>query len=93
MAELTKRIPLTDRYMLCIDKFTMWIEELKKGEKGEVWVRVAGYSGTYEGLLRTFAQQKARNTEATKVEGLLREMKQIQNDTIKLAHEIVRKGK
>lgn len=96
--ELTKRIPLSERYTLCIDAYSMWVEELKKwkdkhGEEKETWSRCAGYCGTYEGLIVSFAKQKARDVEAETVRELLEEMKQIQEETIKLATDIVRKGK
>lgn len=96
----TTRIQINKDYILCIDKYSMWIEEYRKtrskknkDEESEVWVRVAGYCGTLEGLIVSFTRNKIRTIEAKDVETFLKSMDAIQKETVKLATDIVKKVK
>lgn len=94
----TSRILINNKYTLCRDAFSMWIEELKAttgkdGAEKEIWSRCAGYSGSYEGLLNSFVRNKARSLEAENVEEFLEQMDRLQKETIKLAADIVKKVK
>ena len=74
------------KYILKSDRFCMWIEEeyevkegKTKGKKGTK--RVAGYSTTFEQLLRSFVQVKHRDNDAQTVAELLKVFKQTAEDT------------
>lgn len=74
------------RYILRSDRFCMWIEEeyeVKNGKtKGKVVTRrVAGYTTTFEQLLRDFIQVKHRDNDAKTVAELLKIFKQTAEDT------------
>ena len=74
------------RFTLRSDGFCYWIEEeyeIQKGKtKGKKSVkRVAGYATTLDILFRQFVEHKHRAIEATTVTELVKEMKQIAEDT------------
>ena len=74
------------RYILKSDGLCCWLEEEYEGKTATGKVkkatrRVAGYAGNFSILLRQFVEHKHRASEATTVEELLREMKQIAEDT------------
>lgn len=74
------------RFTLRSDGFCYWIEEeyeIQKGKtKGKKGVkRVAGYASTLEILFRQFVEHKHRAIEANTVTELVKEMKQIAEDT------------
>ena len=75
------------RFHLRSDQYCMWIEEEyqskgKEGKQGRVQKRkVAGYTNNIDNLVRQFVAHKHRASEATTVEELIKEMKQIAEDT------------
>ena len=75
------------RYYLRSDEKSMWIEEEyqskgKDGKPGRVQRRkVAGYTNNIDNLIRQFCEHKHMASEATTVEQLIKEMKQIAEDT------------
>ena len=73
------------KYILRSDQYSMWIEEeyiKRKGDaKGEPATRrVAGYSSNFENLMRSFAENQARNNDAKTIGELLRILKQTVDD-------------
>ena len=97
------------KYILRSDKYSMWIDEehiVKEGKtKGRtVTKRVAGYSTTFEGLLRSFIEVKHRDNDAKTVKELLSVLKRTAEDTelikktalkedFKLARQIAKQNK
>lgn len=74
------------KYILKSDRFSMWIEEEHLVEKGKtkgkkITKRVAGYSTTFDNLLRDFVQVKHRDNDAKTVKELLEVFKQTAEDT------------
>lgn len=74
------------KYILRSDGFCYWIEEefISKDKKGKEKVstrRVAGYANTLENLYRQFVTHKHKAIEADTMTKLIRELKQIAEDT------------
>ena len=74
------------KYILRSDGFCFWIEEEfiskdKKGKEKTSTRRVAGYATTFENLLRQFVAHKHKAVEANTMTKLIRELKQIAEDT------------
>ena len=78
------------KYILRSDQFCMWIEEEyqskgKDGKPGRVQKRkVAGYTNNIDNLIRQFCEHKHMASEATTVEELIKEWKQIIEDAAEL---------
>lgn len=78
------------RYVLRSDQFCLWIEEEyeskgKDGKPGRVQKRkVAGYTNNIDNLIRQFCAHKHMASEATTVEQLIKEWKQIAEDAAML---------
>ena len=78
------------RYYLRSDAWTLWIEEEyeskgKDGKPGRVQKRkVAGYTNNIDNLIRQFCAHKHMASEATTVEQLIKEWKQIAEDAAML---------
>ena len=74
------------RFLLRSDEKSMWIEEEyqskgKDGKPGRVQKRkVAGYTNNIDNLIRQFCAHKHMASEATTVEELIKEWKQIIED-------------
>lgn len=74
------------RFLLRSDEKSMWIEEEyqskgKDGKPGRVQRRkVAGYTNNIDNLIRQFCEHKHMASEATTVEELIKEWKQIAED-------------
>lgn len=74
------------KYILRSDQFCMWIEEEyqskgKDGKPGRIQKRkVAGYTNRIENLIEQFCRHKHMASEATTVEELIKEWKQIAED-------------
>lgn len=74
------------RFILRSDEKSMWIEEEyqskgKDGKPGRVQRRkVAGYTNNIDNLIRQFCEHKHMASEATTVEELIKEWKQIAED-------------
>lgn len=74
------------RYYLRSDQYCIWIEEEyqskgKDGKPGRVQRRkVAGYTNNIDNLIRQFCEHKHMASEATTVEELIKEWKQIAED-------------
>ena len=74
------------RFLLRSDDKSMWIEEEyqskgKDGKPGRVQRRkVAGYTNNIDNLVRQFCEHKHMASEATTVEELIKEWKQIIED-------------
>lgn len=74
------------RFILRSDEKSMWIEEEyqskgKDGKPGRVQRRkVAGYTNNIDNLIRQFCEHKHMASEATTVEALIKEWKQIAED-------------
>ena len=74
------------RFILRSDQYCMWIEEEyqskgKDGKQGRVQRRkVAGYTNNIDNLIRQFCEHKHMASEATTVEELIKEWKQIAED-------------
>lgn len=74
------------RFLLRSDQYCMWIEEEyqskgKDGKPGRVQKRkVAGYTNNIDNLIRQFCEHKHMASEATTVEALIKEWKQIIED-------------
>ena len=74
------------RFLLRSDDKSMWIEEEyqskgKDGKPGRVQRRkVAGYTNNIDNLIRQFCEHKHMASEATTVEELIKEWKQIIED-------------
>lgn len=75
------------RFILRSDERCMWIEEEyqskgKDGKPGRKQTRkVAGYTNSIDNLVRQFVAHKHMASEATTVEELIKELKQIAEDT------------
>ena len=78
------------RYYLRSDAWCLWIEEEyqskgKDGKPGRVQRRkVAGYTNSIDNLIRQFCAHKHMASEATTVEELIKEWKQIADDAVML---------
>ena len=78
------------KFILRSDQYCMWIEEEyqskgKDGKPGRVQRRkVAGYTNSIDNLIRQFCEHKHMASEATTVEELIKEWKQIIEDAAKL---------
>lgn len=78
------------KFILRSDDKSMWIEEeyrsKGKGDKpGRVQRRkVAGYTNSIDNLIRQFCAHKHMASEATTVEELIKEWKQIADDAVEL---------
>lgn len=74
------------KFILRSDQYCMWIEEEyqskgKDGKPGRVQRRkVAGYTNSIDNLVRQFCEHKHMASEATTVEELIKEWKQIVED-------------
>lgn len=74
------------RFILRSDQYCMWIEEEyqskgKDGKPGRMQRRkVAGYKNNIDDLVRQFCEHKHMASEATTVEELIKEWKQIAED-------------
>ena len=74
------------KFILRSDQYCMWIEEEyqskgKDGKPGRVQRRkVAGYTNNIDNLIRQFCEHKHMASEATTVEALIKEWKQIAED-------------
>lgn len=74
------------KYVLKSDQHSMWIEEEytskgKDGKPGRKQKRkVAGYTNSIDNLVRQFCEHKHMASEATTVEQLVKEMKQMLDD-------------
>ena len=83
------------RYILRSDQFCLWIEEEyeskgKDGKPGRVQKRkVAGYTNNIDNLIRQFCAHKHMASEATTVEQLIKEWKQIAEDAAMLKRTAV----
>lgn len=78
------KIPV-GKYTLQSDSFSMWITEKyegedSKGRKRERERKVAGYSWSWNNLVRDFCDRKFRSSEAETVKELLKELKQTLDD-------------
>lgn len=74
------------KYILRSDGFCYWIEEefISKDKKGKEKVstrRVAGYANTIDNLYHQFVAHKHKAIEADTMTKLIRELKQIAEDT------------
>lgn len=75
------------KYRLRSDKFCMWIDveyeaKSRDGKKGKITTkRVAGYTRTWEHLLRNFIEVQHRDNDARTVKELLTVFKQVAEDT------------
>lgn len=74
------------KYILRSDGYCYWIEEEyvgkdTKGREKKATRRVAGYASTIENLIYQFIQHKHKATEADTMTKLIRELKQIADDT------------
>ena len=78
------------RFILRSDEKSMWIEEEyqskgKNNKPGRVQRRkVAGYTNNIDNLIRQFCEHKHMASEATTVEELIKEWKQIADDAVML---------
>ena len=78
------------KYILRSDQYCIWIEEEyqskgKDGKPGRVQKRkVAGYTNNIDNLIRQFCAHKHMASEATTVEQLIKEWKQIAEDAAML---------
>lgn len=78
------------RYILRSDERCLWIDEEyqskgKDGKPGRIQTRkVAGYAANIDILVRQFMEHKHMASEATTVEELIKEFKQIADDTLLL---------
>lgn len=74
------------KFILRSDQYCMWIEEEyqskgKDGKQGRIQKRkVAGYTNSIDNLVRQFCRHKHMASEATTVEQLIKEWKQIAED-------------
>lgn len=75
------------KFILRSDQYSIWIDEEyqskgKNGKPGRIQTRkVAGYTNSIDNLVRQFVAHKHMASEATTVEQLIKEMKQIAEDT------------
>jgi hypothetical protein len=74
------------KYVLRSDRFCMWIGEEYEVQKGKtkgktVTKRVAGYSDSFDTLLRRFVKTKHRDNDAKTVKELLEVFKKTAEDT------------
>lgn len=79
------------KYILRSDRYCMWIEEKYEVQNGKtkgkvVTKRVAGYTTSFDNLLRSFTEVKHRDNDAKTVAELLKVLKQTAEDT-----ELIRK--
>ena len=74
------------KYILRSDQLCYWVEEEyigkdTKGKEKKATRRVAGYASTLDNLFRQFVEHKHRAIEATTMAELIKELKQIAEDT------------
>lgn len=78
------------KFILCSDQYSLWVMEEyqskgKDGKPGRVQKRkVAGYTNNIDNLIRQFCAHKHMASEATTVEQLIKEWKQIAEDAAML---------
>ena len=78
------------KFILRSDQYSMWIDEEytskgKDGKPGKKQIRrVAGYASSIDNLIRQFVAHKHMASEATTVEELIKEWKQIADDAVML---------
>lgn len=78
------------RFILRSDQYSMWIDEEyqskgKNGKPGRTQTRkVAGYANNIDTLVKQFVAHKHMASEATTVEELIKEWKQIADDAVLL---------
>ena len=78
------------KFILRSDMYSLWIDEEytskgKDGKPGRVQTRkVAGYTNSIDNLVRQFVAHKHMASEATTVEELIKEWKQIADDAVLL---------
>lgn len=83
------------KYILKSDSYCYWIEEEYEGKdsKGRVKVqtrRVAGYATTKDALIRQFTAHKHKAMGADTMTKLIRELKQIAEDTEAISKEALK---
>lgn len=76
------------KYTLESDRYCMWITEEYEGEDkdGKVKMqnkRVAGYSTSFPLLMRSFAQNKALESDATTMGKLIKDLSEVYEDMLK----------
>lgn len=81
------------KYVVVSDPQCMWVEEkyygtTKDGKKKEYTRRVSGYVRTFNELLKNFAEQRVRDSQATTVKELLADMAKIQTDMEEMADKL-----
>ena len=89
------RFPIGNKYMLCKDKYCLWIEQLRKGKKkkngtesdAEQWYRASGYCRTFEELFANFAKLKIRDSEADSVEQQIEKISKAEKECLKMIKE------
>ena len=74
------------KYILRSDGYCFWIEEEyigkdTKGREKKATRRVTGYASSIENLIRQFVEHKHKAIEADTMTKLIRELKQIADDT------------
>lgn len=74
------------KYILRSDGYCMWIEEEyigkdAKGREKKATRRVTGYASSIENLIRQFVEHKHKANGADTMTKLIRELKQIADDT------------
>ena len=78
------------KFILRSDMYSLWIDEEytskgKDGKPGKKQIRrVAGYASSIDNLIRQFVTHKHMASEATTVEELIKEWKQIADDAVML---------
>lgn len=76
-------------YILKSDGMTMWVEEEyigkdAKGREKKQTRRVSGYASSLENLIRSFVEHKHKAIGADTMTKLIRELKQIADDTAEI---------
>ena len=78
------------RFILRSDQYSYWVEEeyigkdAKTGKDKKATRRVAGYATSIDNLLHQFVAHKHKAVEANTMTKLIRELKQIAEDTAEL---------
>ena len=81
------------KYILCSDRYCMWILEESISESGKTTTkRVAGYSTSVKNLLEDYTRKKMRESDAESLEELLVAVSSAQDDVSAFIDAIVEQG-
>lgn len=73
------------KYHIRSDNYNLWIDEETTNKKGNTTTkRVAGYSNNYVQLLKSFTDNRFRNSDAKEVKQLLRDIINVRAEILEI---------